>query len=832
MTELLSAISKDSRYALRQLRRTPGFALVAVLTLALGIGANTAVFSVMNAVMLRYLPVPNPQQLVNLHLTDRPETRLGQTGHDDASLPEPLFEVLRTQKNVFSDLIAYVPLGINKIAVRYGDNPEEASADEVSGNFFSGLGVQIVRGRGFTVDEEKTHAQIAVLNYEYWTRRFGRNPSVLGQTIYIKGFPFAIIGIAAPDFLGLERSQSTDLWVPFQSNPNLKPWGASPQDEDSLYGAPGWFFLMMVGRLQPGVSEQQALAQINPIYHNVIREISTAKKDARMDNLHFTPARGIEGVKDEARKPLIVLMVMVGLVLLIACANVAMLLLARNAGRQREFSLRVALGAGRGVLFRQLLIESLLLVVAGGLLGWFFAVSATQVLAAWSQMDVSLEPDWIVLLFALAVCTIAALAFGLAPLRNVIRVPAGLALKTAAAASTQDRQKLRTGHVVVAAQISLCLMLLIGAGLLVRTLRNLENANLGLRASGLVVFGVAPPQGIHTDAEAVHFYQTLMDRLRTLPGVESGTLMGNRLGAGWSNNTTVWVDGTVPGGEKHAYMRWNAVGPDVFHVLDVPIVLGRDFTDADSPTAPKVAIINQTFAERYIAGLNPIGHRIALSSGPYDPQYTIVGVVADSKYTSVRETKRPMAYLPYTQWPGIGTMQVELRTRGNPEAVLPDARRIVHEFGPDLPLLQPITQQEQFAESFAQERLFARLSMFFGFLAALLVATGLYGTLAYRVSRRTAEIGVRMALGAQRSQVLWMILRESLLLSATGIVVGLPIAIASSRLLRSMLFGLNPGDPVTFAAALVGITLVVLAASAIPARRASSVDPMVALRYE
>src|SRR4051812_10708419 len=330
-SEFLSAIVKDFRYALRQLRRTPAFALVAVLTLALGIGANTAVFSVMNAVMLRYLPVPNPQQLVNLHFTDQPETSLGQTGHDDASLPEPLFEALRTQKNAFSDLMAYVPLSISKIAVRYGNDPEEASADEVSGNFFSGLGIQMARGRGFTLDDEKTHAQVAILNYAYWTRSFGRNPSVLGQTIYIKGFPFTVIGIAAPDFLGLERTRTTDLWVPFQDNPNLKPWGDSPQDKGSLYGAPGWFFLMMVGRLQPAISQQQALAQINPIYHNIIREISTAKADARLDNLHFTPARGIEGVKDESRKPLIILMVMVGLVLLIACANVAMLLVARNA---------------------------------------------------------------------------------------------------------------------------------------------------------------------------------------------------------------------------------------------------------------------------------------------------------------------------------------------------------------------------------------------------------------------------------------------------------------------------------------------------------------------
>jgi predicted permease len=376
--------------------------------------------------------------------------------------------------------------------------------------------------------------------------------------------------------------------------------------------------------------------------------------------------------------------------------------------------------------------------------------------------------------------------------------------------------------------MSLCLVLLVGAGLLVRTLRNLETANLGLRAPGLLVFGITPPQTAHTDSEVLRFYHTLLDRLRALPGVESATLMQNRIGSGWSNNSDAFVDGANARGNVSSMMRWNAVGPDYFHALGTNLLLGRDFTDADSAAAPKVAIINQTFAQRYLPNRDPLGHHVAYG----ESQYTIAGVAANSKYTGVRENHIPMAYFPYAQIPGTATMHFELRTRGNPAALLPEVRRAMHEFGPDLPLLQPMTQQEQFEESFSQERLFARLSMSFGLLAVVLVATGLYGTLAYRVSRRTAEIGVRMALGAQRRQVLWMVLRESLLVSLAGVLVGIPLAIGGALLLRSMLFGLEPSDPLTFAGALLGITLVALAASLIPARRATKIDPMVALRYE
>ncbi len=829
---LLETLLQDVRFGARMLRKNPGFTAVAVLTLGLGIGANTAIFSVMNAVLLRFLPVPNPERLVCLHYKNQP-SGTSQTGHGDLSLSELTFEALRTQRQVFSDLVGFVPLSFSKTVVRFGEAPEEVAADMVSGNFFSGLGVLPTRGRVLALEDESRHTQVAVLSYNYWTRRFARNPSVLGQTLYIKGIPFTIVGIAAREFFGVEEGGSTDLWIPLQTMPQLKPWGYSPQDKAGLYSSPDWWFFMMIGRLVPGIGERQALAQLQPVYEQVARAGTSGPQwSDQPSRLYFTPARGIAGFRDSLETPLRALMVTVGLVLVIACSNVAMLLVARNSSRQREFSLRSALGAGHLRLFRQLLTESLLLVAAGGAAGWLLALWASEALARWAGSDVNLAPDHTVLLFTLAISFAAALVFGIAPLRGVARVAPWLALRTSGTSARQDRAGFRTGQVVVAMQMAMCLALLVGAGLAVRTLLNLENANLGLRAQGLLVFGITPPQSLRSDAEVIRFHQGLMGRLRILPGVESATLVQNRPGTGGSNNTIVFVDGVQPH-EKiiDSLVRWNAVGSDFFHVVGTPILMGRDFQETDSATAMKVAIVNQTFVDRYLTGHQPLGHRIALDESKATP-YTIIGVAQNSKYTEVREKDSPMAYFPYTQIPDIATMQIELRTHGNPAALLPAVHHVVHDFGPDLALLQPMTQQAQFEASFSQEHLFARLALFFGLLAALLVATGLYGTLAYRVTRRTSEIGLRMALGARPRQVLWMVMRESLRVSVAGVLLGLPLAIVGARLLRSLLYGLAPEDPLALFAAVLGTCVVTLAASLIPARRAMRVDPMVALRYE
>ncbi len=794
---------QDLRYAMRVLAKNPVFTAVAVITLALGIGANTAIFSAMNAVLLRSLPVKNADRVVWLRFQNQPRDT-SQTGFGDRSHSEPAFEQLRAQREVFTDLVAFVPLSFSKSIVRVGDAPEEAAADMVSGNFFSGLGVPAALGQLFTLEDESRHTQVAVLSYNFWTRRFARNPSVLGQSLYIKGVPFRIIGVATRDFFGVEPQGSTDLWIPFQTQPELKPWGVSPQDKSALYGSPDWWFLMMIGRLRPGVDQKQALAQLQPVYQSVAY-LGT---------------------------PLHALMVTVGLVLVIACSNVAMLLVARNSARQREFSLRSALGAGQVRLFRQLLTEGLLLVAAGGTAGWLVGVWASDALAQWAKLDVSLAPDYGVLFFSVAISLGTALIFGLVPFWSVGRVPLWVSLRTSGSNATQDRMGFRAGQVVVAIQMAMCLALLAGASLAVRSLRNLENASLGLRAKGLLVFGMTPPQSLHTDPEVIRFYKTLLDRLRVLPGVEAATLVQVRPGVGASNNTIAFVDG-VQAREKviDSLVRWNAVGPDFFHVMGTPILQGRDFTDADSSAAMKVVIVNQTFVERYLPERPPLGHHLAID-GEHGAPYTIIGVAQNSRYTKVRERDAAMAYFPYSQIPDVASMQVELRTASNPASFPPSVQRVIQDMGPDLAALQPMTQQAQFEASFSQEHLFARLALFFGLLAALLVATGLYGTLAYRVSRRSAEFGVRMALGASPRQVFWIIARESLILSIAGVVLGLPLAILGARLLRSFLVGLAPEDPLALVLAVLGTCAMVVVASVIPARRAARVDPLVALRYE
>lgn len=828
----LESIAQDLRFGARLLRRSPGFTVVAVLTLALGIGANTAMFSVMNAVVLASLPVQHPEQLVYLHTSGFPG---GQTGYGDTSMRMQVYETLRNEKRVFSDLIAWVPLSLTgDTPARVGSQPEQLRADMVSGNFFTGLGVRPVQGRVFNIGDETEHAAYAVLSYDYWTRRFDRSSTALGQTIYLKGVPFTIVGVAAPSFEGLDQGTSTQVWIPLQTNPYVKPWGSPSTDKhDNLYGS-AWWYLLTIGRLQPNVSGRQALEYLQPIFRRAAYLENPEQDDGdRPPQLSFTDARGMEGLRKEYEKPLRILMAMALLVLVIACANVAMLLLARNAARQGEFSVRLALGSSRMRLFRQLLTESAILVASGAALGWAFSVWATRLLATWSLVDRSLAPDRTVLGFTAAVSVLSALAFGLAPLRQTVEAPMAGRLKTAAPVSRQNRDSRRGGQVVLVVQIAFCLVLLIGAGLLVRTLRNLEKIDTGMQPDGLLVFGISPQQHATTAEQERRFYQSLLEKLRQLPGITSATAMVHRIGGGWTSNTLVFIDGQEPRVDtgRNAIVRWNAVGPDYLRTLGVPVLRGRDFNDGDAGEAPRVAIVNETFVKRYLADSSPLGRQVEIGMRMNDG-LTIVGVAADSKYKDVWEPPLPMAYIPFTQAGGQGTMQFEVRTAGPPAAFWPEVRGAVRNFAPDLPLLDPLTQEEQFAQNLSEDRLVARLAMFFGALAVVLVATGLYGTLAYKVARRTPEIGVRMALGARPTQVVWLVVRESLALGAIALALGLPAGFALARLMSSMLFGVRPGDPGTTAISLVTIMGVMLAASAVPAVRAARVDPMMALRNE
>jgi predicted permease len=828
----LDKLLRDLRYGVRSLLASPGFAITAVLTLALGIGANTAVFSVMDAVLLRSLPVANPDQVVYLRTSGPPENggTIG-TVETTETLSYSIYDALRRQNRGLSSLMAYVPLSWNKVAVRYGAQPEEAEGDMVSGIFFSGLGVKLARGRGFTDLDETDHAPIAVISYNYWTARFARSPDVLGKIFYVNGVAFTIVGIAADGFEGLEEGHSTDFWIPLQNRPELNAWGNPLDDGKNYITKSTWWCLRLVGRLSPGVSKAQAVAALTPIFQQAAyKGLGSRVQGEQPPTLSFQAAKGFPGYDAQYGKPLRMLMAMVGLVLLIALTNVVMLLMARNAMRQREFSLRLALGAGRSELLRQLLTESFLLVTAGGLLAWLFAVYATRALAAWAQIESSLAPDRTVLLFTLAILVLAALLFGLSPLRTALSASPGLALKTNAVTASTDAGKSRVGKIIVVLQMTLCVVLLVGAGLLVRTLRNLENTPLGMRIDHLVVFGVNP--NVKSLPQGREFYITLIHNLRTLPGVESVTIMEERLGSWSSNNSDMMVDGKlpdVPNGSSRT-VRSNVVGPGFFTTLGIHILGGRDFADSDVATSPHVGIINEEFARRFFPNQNPLGHTIGPENGVFP--MTVVGIVKNHKYRSIDEEPIPMAWYEYAQIPIIGRMDVEMRVHGAPLAILPAARKALQQIDPNLPLIKPMTQRAQFDLTISNQMLFARLAGFFGLLAVALVATGLYGTLAYRVSTRTAEIGVRMALGARRGQVVWMILKDSLILTTIGVVLGIPLAMFVGRALASSLYGVQPLDAATYLLSVLGVAAVALLASAIPARRAAGVEPLIALRME
>lgn len=819
----MSGLLLDFRFALRQLRKTPGFALVVVVILALGIGANTAVFSVMDSLLLRLLPVARPEGLSYVIMANGENQPPGatNTGDSNTSFSEPVFEGLRQRTDVFEELIAYVPLSFNgSVAVRHGALPEEAAGEEVSGNFFSGVSARVAFGRGFSADDEKNHAPVAVLSYDYWTRSFARDPNVLGQTIFVKGVPLTIVGVTAHGFQGIEPGLSTDFWIPLQNRPELNAWG-TPVEASSLYGSPNWWSLRMMARLHPGISATQAQLALAGTFGGAIKQ-SLGDVDPKQWKplLDFMPARGIAGYGREYKTPILILMALVGLVLLIACINVVMMLQARNTAREHEFSLRLAIGASRANILRQLICESFLLVAAGATLGWIFALLATRALSSWSGMETDLSPDGMVLLFTLGVAAVATFAFGLIPLWSAMRVPVAGVLRSTGPNMTANRRRILAGRIALGAQIALCLVLLVSAGLMLRTLRNYTTQSLGIDTNSLLVFGITPQGGIDDRV----FYRQLIDRLRQVPGVESVSLVENRPGSGWSNNDDLVLDGVL---QEGAFLRSNGVGPNFFHTMGIPVLAGRDFTDADVENTQRALLVNETFVKKYLSNTNPIGHTLGDKR-----RSTIIGVVRDSKYTSVDEKPMPMAYYAAMQQKSLGTMQIEVRMRGGGEAMLPPLRKTVSDLYPNVPLEHPMTQQQQFDESYNQQRMFAAMGGFFGVLAALLVATGLYGTHSFRVNRRRTEIGVRIALGASRRQVLGMVLRESFWILVGGIAVGVPLTLIAIRPLKAMLYQLSPFDPASFAAAILAMGFVSGCAVLIPARRAASIDPMRALRIE
>jgi predicted permease len=826
MSRVPAGLLQDIRFSLRQLGKAPGFALTAIVTLALGIGANTAVFSTLDALLLRMLPVRDPQSVYRVMLMNggtQPPNTAG-TGHGNTSFSFPVYEALRTQTRVFSALMAHVPLSAGKVPIRYGKIPDAEPGEEVSGDFFSGLGVRMVCGSGFTEADEQEHSAKVVISYGLWTRAFARDPGAVGQTLFIKDVPFTVVGVTPRAFFGVDPGEAVEFWVPLQERPELNAWGV-PGDRGTLYNWPKWWAVPLVARLQKGVTPQQAVTALQAVFWQAAN-IGAGPIDPKRWPAHlgFAPIEGIADYAHAYRTPVEIMMALVGLVLLIACTNVALLILARHAAREREFAIRMATGARARRLFQQLMTESALLVGAGAALGWGLALGATRALAAWARIESGLAPDRLVLLFTLAVACLVALGFSLAPLRGMRRISLEQALRSTSAGMSASRQRVRRGNAAIALQIALCFTLLVAAGLTVRTLLRYESLDLGMDADQLLIFDVFP-QGLANDVQAWSFYNELLSRVKAAPGVEAVSVAQWRPGSGWLRSGGVQLDGQQLMGShgSRAEIYSNSVGPDFFRTVGIALLEGRDIADADTPKSPPVAVVNETFAQRFLPG-GALGHRIDGAE--------IVGVVKDSKLRSVTERAMPMDYFPLAQMGMRGQVTVEVRTSGPPLALMPEMRQVVQGLDPNLPLQNPMTQAVQFEKSYLTPMLFARLAMGFGVLAIVLVGTGLYGTLVYRLERRRGEIGVRMALGALPRRVLRMVLMESLLLCAAGLAVGIPLALGVGSLLRSQLYQMSFADPASFAVA-AGMTLAVaLAATMVPARRAARIDPMAALRTD
>ena len=838
----LETLAQDIRYALRMLAKSPGFTAVAVLTLALGIGANTAIFSLVNGVLLKSLPIKNPQQMVLFQWdANKWPPMFHVTGWPKFLFSYPEYKEFQAQQTTVSGIFAFVPLGFNPENTTVGINGQPALADGmmVTGQYFSTLGVTPFLGRGITdADENPSAPRVAVISYAYWARRFGRDPSIVGKNVTLNSIPFTIVGVTPRGFYGVEVGAEPDLWVPFDDRTNMRPWSMAPSDgANSAYAARNWLCLYVMGRLANGTRKVQAEGALETIFHRYVTAEWHPARDS--DVPRFTLAPGNQGLpmfQQSFGQPLDMLMAAVGLVLLIACANVATLLLARANSRKKEISVRLAIGASRSRLIRQLLTESVLMSVLGGLLGLMLASWGTRALLALldgaynGSIVLHADTDAHVLLFTFLVAVLAGILFGLAPALRASKLDLASAMKENATSLSSARDRHRLGQSLIVAQVAASLVLMIGAGLFVRTLVNYENRDFGFDQRDLLSFGLDPTRAGYHDARLVNLYSQLLDRIQSLPGVRAATLMAFAPFSGLSNYDDLSVEGVTKG--LGGSVNWEPVGPDFFRTFDIPILLGRGIQRSDTATSPHVAVVDRAFSRQFFPGQSPIGHRFSFT-GKFSPadSYEIVGVCRSAELFDPQAQAMPTAYIAYAQT-GIGEMFFEVRSEGVPAGVISELRAAVHQTDPSLPLIDLKTQTEETSEALQFQRVYTRLTTAFGLLALLLAAIGLYGTMAYSVTRKTHEIGIRMALGANPGNVLGMVLRQGLTLALIGVTIGIVAALGITRLISSMIFGVSPYDLVTFAVVSAVLLAVALLACHIPARRAMRVDPMIALRYE
>ncbi len=835
----LESLGRDLRYGLRQLRRSPGFAIVAVLTLALGIGANTAIFQLIDAVRLRSLPVDKPEQLM---LIDLLQGNRAGNAFRTRSLTYPQYQQIRAQQQAFSAVMAWSSARFN---LAEGGEMRFAEGLYVSGDFFQVLGVSPVVGRLFNSQDDTPacSAPGAVISYAFWQRDFAGSAEVLGRTVSLDGRRFPVVGVTPPSFFGVEVGTRYDVAIPLCADALLAPDG-----KGRIPVARDWWIAMM-GRLKPDWTEERAGAHLQGISPGIMQATLPSGFQGGQAQLYLAnkltavPAGvGISNLRQQYMQPLWLLLGITGLVLLIACANLANLLLARASARQREIAVRLAMGASRWRLIRQLFTEGLLLAISGAAFAALMADVLGRGLLAFlstgsNSTFLALHTDTRVLGFTTAIAIGACIFFALLPAFRSTSVPPAAALHSGGRAMTAGPERFSLRRALVSAQVALSLVLLFGALLFVRSLRNLSTTDAGFQPQGVLSVTLHFPRNSYSREQVDVIRRELVERLSHQPGVVSAAQVRLTPLGGSTTDGQVGIDGGIAGGSGNP-SNLNTVGPGYFRTMGTTLVAGRDFDDRDSFGAPKVAIVNEEFARRYFHGANPIGHtfRLALDAGKPEPVYQIVGLVQNTKYRSLREEFSPIAFFPISQSEeasglgGLGTSFV-LRVHGPMAETKRNVEKTVAEVNPAISIaFQVLT--ELINDSLLRERLMATLSGAFGLLAALLAALGLYGVISYMVAQRRNEIGIRMALGANRGRVILLVLREAVLLLAAGLAIGALLALWAGRAAGTLLFGIAPYDVVTMLGAALLLTVVALASSYLPARRAAALDPMVALRNE
>jgi len=842
----MGRILSDARYALRAWGRAPTFTLIAIASIGLGIGANSAIFTLVDQVILRVLPVPDPHELVQVTY-DGP--RPGSNWGDDTELSHPMYAELRDSNQVFSGM--FCRFGTN-FQIAHDGRTEQVAGELVSGTYFPVLGVGAARGRTLTAEDDRLPGghPVAVLSHGFWTSRFGSDPAVIGRSMVINGHPYTIVGVARAGFEGMELGRPTQVFVPVMMKAQVTP-GWNALDERLTR------WVVVFGRLRDGVTPERARATLQPLFR------SSLDMDLNDPRLAHTPERMRERYRDSrlvvlpaaqgrrsalrrtAATPLWVLLATAAGVLFIACANVANLLLARGAARRREVAVRLALGATRRRLVEQLLVESVMLGLAGGLAGLALAaVGAPLVLGFFVAPDspppVSTSPDARILAFTAAISMLTGVLFGLVPALQSTRPDVAPTLKDQAGGVLGGAAS-RLRKALVAGQIAVSLLLLIGAGLFLRTLDNLLAADLGFDARSLLSFTVNPALNGYAPPRTKEFAKTLLERLKAAPGVASASLASMRLLDGNQQTSDVSIAGYRPEADEDMEQQINTVGPGYFQTMGIPVLEGREFDERDERLAGvaeagrefRVAVANQRFVKRYFGDANAAGRRIGFAGSPNGlTPIEIVGVVGDSKYRDVREETERQLFFPYLEAANARAFTVYLRTSQPPETMFGVVRRIVQDLDPTLPVTATRTLDRQVAHSLRKERLVGTMSAIFATLATLLAVVGLYGVVAYTVTRRTREFGIRIALGARPADVGWIVVREGLTIAMAGIAAALPAAWGLSRLVASQLYGVAPIDPATIAAAVVLLGVVSALAGLVPSRRAARIEPTEALRYE